>query len=235
MTDGKPILRMSGISKAFPGVQALDRVDLELRPGEILAVVGENGAGKSTLMKILSGLYGMDSGEILFNGEVVQISNPTIAQGLGISCIHQEFNLVPTTSIAENIFIGRLPRTRMGFLKTKELYSKTQRIIDLFGLHLSPQDLASSLSVAEQQVTEILKALAGESKVIIMDEPTSALSFNGAGSCSSSSARCENVECRSSTSRIDCRKYSSSLTASWCCGMERTRAACSFGMPASTP
>jgi len=174
----KPILRMKGISKAFPGVQALDNVELELYEGEILAVVGENGAGKSTLMKILNGVYKKDSGHIYFDSKEIDIINPAMAHDLGISSIYQEFNLIPTGNIAENIFIGRLPKNKMGLVNFKALYSKTKEIIDLFGLHLSPQDLISSLSVAEQQVVEILKALAYESKIIIMDEPTSALSFH---------------------------------------------------------
>ncbi len=175
------ILRMKGISKAFPGVQALDNVDLDLYKGEILAVVGENGAGKSTLMKILNGVYEKDSGSVYFDREEVNITDPAVAQNLGISSIYQEFNLVPTGNIAENIFIGRLPQNKLGFVKSAELYSKTKEIINIFGLHLSPRDLVSSLSVAEQQVVEILKALAYESKIIIMDEPTSALSFKETG------------------------------------------------------
>lgn len=176
--DRNPVLKMENISKSFPGVQALDNVDLVLHKREVLALVGENGAGKSTLMKILNGVYGKDNGSIYFDNKEVSISEPAMAQKLGISSVYQEFNLVPTGNIAENIFIGRLPKNKIGLIKSGELLTKTKEIIDTFDLHLSPQDLVSSLSVAEQQVVEILKALTYESKIIIMDEPTSALSFN---------------------------------------------------------
>jgi ABC-type sugar transport system ATPase subunit len=169
---------MEEISKSFPGVQALKNVNLMLYEREILALVGENGAGKSTLMKILNGVYEKDNGSIYFDNKEVSISDPAVAQNLGISSVYQEFNLVPTGNIAENIFIGRLPKNKIGLINSGKLLTKTREIINIFGLHLSPQDLVSSLSVAEQQVVEILKALTYDSKIIIMDEPTSALSFS---------------------------------------------------------
>jgi len=172
------IIYMKGISKSFPGVQALDKVDLELYKGEVLAIVGENGAGKSTLMKILSGIYDKDEGQIFVNGDEVKMTSPLIAQNLGISTIYQEFNLIPSRNVAENIYLGRLPKNGVGLVDYKMLHLKTKEIIDLFGLHLQTREMVANLSVAEQQVVEILKALAWDSSIIVMDEPTSALSFN---------------------------------------------------------
>lgn len=172
------ILQMEGISKLFPGVKALDNVHIELKKGEVLALIGENGAGKSTLVKILSGVYHKDAGRILFDGKEVDIRNPKISQDLGISIIYQEFNLVPTANVAENIFISQMPHNRVGWVNFKKLYSKTKEMIDRFNLEIDPHSIVSSLSVAEQQMVEILKALVFDAKIMIMDEPTSSLSFN---------------------------------------------------------
>lgn len=168
------LLRMVGVSKSFPGVQALDNVDLEVRAGEILGLVGENGAGKSTLMKILSGVYEMDSGKLFLEGEEVTITDPHQAQGLGITIIYQEFNLMPNLTVAENVFIGREPNTG-GFVRWAELQRQTKELTDKLGIDLPPTAVVRSLSVAQQQMVEIAKALSIKARIIIMDEPTSAL------------------------------------------------------------
>ena len=171
---GDVLLRMENISKAFPGVQALDNVNLEVRAGEIHGLIGENGAGKSTLMKILSGVYTKDSGRLYLNGQPVEILGPHHAQQLGIAIIYQEFNLMPNLTVAENVFIGREPN-RFHFIKWRDLHQQTQALMDLLGIHLSPMAVVRELSVAEQQMVEIAKALSIKARIIIMDEPTSAL------------------------------------------------------------
>lgn len=171
------LLEIKDISKGFPGVQALQGVTLELSRGEVLALVGENGAGKSTLMKILSGIYARDSGTIKVDGRDVHISNPRDAQELGISIIHQEMNLLPHLTVAQNIFIGRDPRIGP-FLKERALREQTKELLDRLGIALRPNDVVGSLTVAQQQMVEIAKALSFEStKILIMDEPTSAISM----------------------------------------------------------
>ena len=169
------LLRMQDVSKSFPGVQALDAVTLDVGHGEILGLIGENGAGKSTLMKILSGVYSMDSGAIYIDGEPVHIHNPHQGQQLGISIIYQEFNLMPNLSVMENIFVGR-EFGRYGLLDRATLRRQTQVLLDRLGVRLSPDSIVRDLSVAEQQMVEIAKALSLKVRVIIMDEPTSALS-----------------------------------------------------------
>ncbi len=166
---------MQDVSKSFPGVQALDAVTLDVGHGEILGLIGENGAGKSTLMKILSGVYPMDSGAIYIDGEPVHIHNPHQGQQLGISIIYQEFNLMPNLSVMENIFVGR-EFGRYGLIDRATLRRQTQVLLDRLGVRLSPDAIVRDLSVAEQQMVEIAKALSLQVRVIIMDEPTSALS-----------------------------------------------------------
>ena len=175
-TDG-PILEMRGISKRFPGVLALDGVDFDLHRGEVHVLLGENGAGKSTLIKILAGVYPKDEGEIIFKGQKVEISSPHQAQQLGISIIHQEFNLIPGLSVAENIFLGREPlaNRRLGWIDWAKLHRLCKKILDDLEMQISPRRLVSSLGVAQQQMVEVAKALSLEAEVIIMDEPTAAL------------------------------------------------------------
>jgi len=170
----QPLLRMEGISKQFPGVQALNRVSLEVYPGECLALVGENGAGKSTLMKILSGVYAPDEGRIILDGRPVTLSNPNQAQRLGISIIYQEFNLFPNLTVEENIFIGREPSTS-GFVRWTTLRQAATTLLARLGVTLDPGATVRDLSVAQQQMVEIAKALSYNSRIVIMDEPTSAL------------------------------------------------------------
>jgi ribose transport system ATP-binding protein len=170
-----PLLEVVGASKRFPGVQALDNVRLDLRHGEVLALVGENGAGKSTLMKLLSGIYQPDEGQFFLEGQQLEIGGPKHAQELGISIIHQEFNLMPDLTIAQNIFIGREPRAAGIFLSDRKLNQKASELFDRLGLALDPSLLVGSLTVARQQMVEIAKALSWNARVLIMDEPTAAL------------------------------------------------------------
>ena len=170
-----PLLHMAGIAKSFPGVQALSGVDLTVGRGEVHALLGENGAGKSTLLKILAGAQQPDAGRITFDGAEVRLANPHAAQQLGIVTIYQEFNLIPTLSIAENVFIGRLP-VRLGRVDGGELQRRTRSLIEEVGLAVDPRRLVSDLSVAEQQMVEIARALSMSAKLVVMDEPTSALS-----------------------------------------------------------
>lgn len=173
---GEMILQMKGISKAFPGVQALSNVDFELNSGEVHALLGENGAGKSTLMKILTGIYRKDEGTISYQGEEIEVPDPKTAQRLGISIIHQELNLAPDLTVAQNIFIGREPKKGFNFfLDEKQLIKRTQKLFDRLNISLNPREKVENLSVAKQQMVEIAKALSFDSKVLVMDEPTAAL------------------------------------------------------------
>jgi len=170
------LVEMTGISKSFPGVHALDDARFELRAGEVHALVGENGAGKSTLMKILAGIYHRDAGTIKFKGQEVEISSPRAAQDLGISIIHQELNLMGHLTVAQNIFVGREPRGRVPFvLDEKALNAKARGLFETLHLKLDPRARVSGLAVAQQQMVEIAKALSFSSDVLIMDEPTAAL------------------------------------------------------------
>src|SRR5277367_2777784 len=176
--DRKPersILKMSGVSKRFPGVLALEDVHLEVGQAEIHALLGENGAGKSTLLKVLSGAHSADSGKIELFGEPVSFASPHDAQRAGIVTIYQEFTLAPDMTIAENVFIGREPGSRL-FVSWRRLAEDTRAITDKIGLKRDPMTQVRDLSVAEQQLVEIARALSMRSKLIVMDEPTSALS-----------------------------------------------------------
>ena len=169
------VLRIENVSKAFPGVQALDRVNLEIERAEIHAVVGENGAGKSTLMKILSGVYAKDQGSIYLESVPVQIDSPLSAQHLGISTIYQELNLANNLSIGQSIFMGRFPTKGWGFIDWKKLSTMCRELFETVQLDVSPDIKVGTLPVAKQQLVEIAKALSFNSKILIMDEPTSAL------------------------------------------------------------
>jgi ribose transport system ATP-binding protein len=166
---------MRGIRKVFPGVVALDGVDLQLYGGEVHILLGENGAGKSTLMKILSGAYRKDAGEIVMRGQPVHIQSPADAIALGVRVIYQELNLVPHVSVAENIFLGAAPTRGFGWIDWRRLYAQTSELLQSLGLALPPDRLLSRLSLAERQMVEIAKALRDEASVLVMDEPTSAL------------------------------------------------------------
>jgi len=166
---------MRHIRKTFPGVVALDDMHLDLREGEVHVLLGENGAGKSTLMKILSGAYRKDSGQIFLRGEEVEIQGPKHAQKLGIGIIYQELNLVPYLTAGENVFLGREPRRIPGVIDQKALFAAAQEILDRLGLSINARTLVSELGVAEQQMVEVAKALSLNARILIMDEPTSAL------------------------------------------------------------
>ncbi|MCU0503145.1 MAG: sugar ABC transporter ATP-binding protein [Anaerolineae bacterium] len=167
---------MEGIEKTFPGVRALDQARFELRAGEVHALVGENGAGKSTLMKVLAGVYTKDAGRIHYQGKEVDIPNPRAAQHLGISMIHQELNLMPHLTLAQNVFIGREPRQGVRFvLDESQINAQTQALFESMHLKLDPRTKVADLTVATQQMVEIAKALSFDSQVLIMDEPTAAL------------------------------------------------------------
>jgi len=170
-----PVLEMTGIRKAFPGVVALDGVDLTLQAGEVHMLLGENGAGKSTLMKILSGAYRKDSGEIRMHGERVDIQSPRDALARGIRVIYQELNLVPQLSVAENIFLGDAPTRAGGFINWRALSEKTTSLLAELGLNLDARTPLYRLSLAQRQLVEIAKALRGAASILVMDEPTSAL------------------------------------------------------------
>jgi ribose transport system ATP-binding protein len=169
------ILEVENVSKSFPGVQALDRVSFDLRRGEVHALVGENGAGKSTLMKILSGVYQADEGEIRYKGKPVSFSDVTEASEAGIAIIYQELNLIPHLSVAANIFIGREPLTRFGTLNEKKMNADAVATLDRLNVSLDPTIKLNQLPVSKQQMVEIAKAISFDSEVLIMDEPTSAL------------------------------------------------------------
>lgn len=170
----KPLLRIERISKSFPGMRALDSVSMDLAAGEVHAIVGENGAGKSTLMKILSGVYVPDSGTIHLAGKQAHIGSPLQAQQLGISIIYQEFNLMPNLNVAANIFVGREP-TRAGMIDEQRMHREARVLLSALEQDLDTRTLVADLSVARQQMVEIAKALSLRARVLIMDEPTSAL------------------------------------------------------------
>lgn len=169
-------LQMSHITKRFPGVLALSNVDFALRKGEVHALLGENGAGKSTLMKILSGVYQPDEGDIIFEGQSVSFANPLSAQSAGITIIHQEFNLFPELTVEENIFIGReFCKNNRWCLDEKQQRQAAIDILQKLNLNISPETLVADLTVAQQQMVEIAKAISVNAKILIMDEPTAAL------------------------------------------------------------
>ena len=170
-----PLLEMRGITKKFPGVTALDAVDFELEKGEVHVLLGENGAGKSTLIKMLSGADSPDEGEILLDGEKVNISSSMEAQRLGIATIYQEFNLVPQLTVAENIFLGRQPR-RFCFVNRRKMRADTEELLERIKVRVKPGARVDSLGVAQRQMVEIAKALSLDARILIMDEPTASLS-----------------------------------------------------------
>ncbi|NYH20432.1 sugar ABC transporter ATP-binding protein [Paraburkholderia bryophila] len=171
-----PLISVRKLNKSFPGVRALHEVQLELMTGEVHALMGENGAGKSTLMKILAGVYTRDTGEILVDGQPVDFQSPRDAQAVGVGIIHQELQLMNHLSVAQNIFIGREPRGRLGvFLDEDKLNAQARDILARMHVNIDPRAMVGALTVAKQQMVEIAKALSFDSRVLIMDEPTSAL------------------------------------------------------------
>ncbi len=169
-----PVLRVRGMRKAFPGVQALSDASFDLQSGEIHALVGENGAGKSTLIKILTGVYPSDAGVIELDGSAISFGNPQAALRAGIAVIHQEFSLVPTLSTAANLFLGREQLTH-GFLDQRGEQEHARAVFAQLGVEIDPETMVRELTIAQQQLVEIARALAAEARIIIMDEPTAAI------------------------------------------------------------
>lgn len=178
--DTLALLKMKNISKTFPGVNALDGVDFELRYGEVHAILGENGAGKSTLIKVLGGIYAADGGEIFIDGKPVEIKNVEDAQKNGISIIHQELVLVPHMTVAENIFLGKEPMKGHLVMKNR-MYQSAQKLLDDYHIEVSANTLVRNLTIAQQQMVEIVKAISYNSKILVMDEPTSSISDKEVG------------------------------------------------------
>ncbi|MEY3677183.1 MAG: hypothetical protein RL351_410 [Actinomycetota bacterium] len=171
----KFIVEMKGITKRFPGVLALNDVKLNLRAGTVHSLMGENGAGKSTLMKILAGVYSLDEGQILIDGKPVSITDPRSGLDHGIAMIHQELSFIPELSAAENIYLGRELRNRAGLVSKRIMAEEAQKVFDRWGIKISSDTLMRDLSVAQAQMVEIAKAIAFDARIIIMDEPTSAI------------------------------------------------------------
>jgi len=173
----KTILELKSVSQYFPGIRALDRVDFRLEEGQIHALIGENGAGKSTLVKILTGIYRPTDGEFLLDGVPVHFRDPTESQAAGIAAIHQEAVMFPDLSVTENIWIGHQARTKVGFLDHRTMGRRTRELLAQLGLKVEPRTLVKDLTVAERHLVEIAKALSMDARIVIMDEPTSALSL----------------------------------------------------------
>ena len=171
---GEVILTMKDIDKSFPGVHALDHVDLEVRKGEVLALMGENGAGKSTLMKVLTGIYKKDSGTITYEGKEVEFTNTREAQDAGIVIVHQELNMLGHLTVAQNIFIGREPKKGLG-IDDKKMNEDAAKLFARLHIDIDPTEMMSNLTVGKQQMCEIAKAISHEAKVIVFDEPSAAL------------------------------------------------------------
>jgi len=174
----QPILEMKGIDKAFNGITVLHDVHFSIKKGEVHALMGGNGAGKSTLMKILTGVYSADSGEILIEGKPVSIRSYEDSQKNNISMIFQEFSLIPTLTVAQNIFLTREKKTSLGLLDDKDCEKKTEKLLEELGVDIKPTEIVQNLGVGYWQMTEIAKALSQEAKILIMDEPTSSLTKN---------------------------------------------------------
>lgn len=171
-----PLLQMRGITKSFPGVKALNGIDLDLATGEVLALLGENGAGKSTLIKVLGGAHVPESGSIEIDGTAVSISNPTESQRAGIGIIYQEFNLVPELTVRENIFLGQEGGS-LRWINARSEHDRAKKLFERLGVPIDPEARCGSLTVAQQQIVEIAKALSQNARIIVMDEPSAALTL----------------------------------------------------------
>ena len=174
------LLEMKGICKSFPGVKALQNVDLQLKAGEVHALLGENGAGKSTLIKVLGGIYHAEEGEIIIDGQKVNIDGVVAARHAGISIVHQELVLVPYMTVAENIFLGREPGTKMN-VDRRKMVEEAQKLLDTNEMHIDANMLVERLTIAQQQMVEIVKAISFNSKILVLDEPTSSISDKEVG------------------------------------------------------
>lgn len=176
----KYLLEMKGICKSFPGVKALQNVDLQLKAGEVHALLGENGAGKSTLIKVLGGIYHAEEGEIYIDGQKVNIDGVVAARQAGISIVHQELVLVPYMTVAENIFLGREPGKKMN-INRRKMSEDAQKLLDAYEMNIDADTLVERLTIAQQQMVEIVKAISFNSKILVMDEPTSSISDKEVG------------------------------------------------------
>ena len=177
MTAATSVLRLSGISKSFPGVQALSEVSLDLYAGKVTALVGENGAGKSTIVKVLTGIYQPDAGAILLDGQEMRFPSPQAASDAGVTAIHQETVLFDELSIAENIFIGHAPRGRFGLIDRAAMNDQARILLSRIGADLDPRVKLRDLGIASKHLVAIARALSIDARVVIMDEPTAALSY----------------------------------------------------------
>ena len=170
------LFRMEGITKTFPGVKALDNVSFSVDEGEVHGLVGENGAGKSTLMKVMSGVYQADEGRIFIRDKEVRIRNVAEAQDLGVAIIMQEMNLCPELTIADNIFLGRAPKIAGMFINEKKMHAEAKKILDDLGIDLNTYTAVKNLTIAQQQMVEIAKSISHNAQILVLDEPTAALS-----------------------------------------------------------
>ena len=221
------ILKLEHINKQYPGVRALDDVDFDVAAGEVRALLGKNGAGKSTLVKILSGAVTPDSGSILVDGKEVAISTPQDAFAQGISTVYQEMSLVPGLTVAENILLGRWPLSRtlgMSFIDRKQINVRAQAALDQLDVHINVNELVSRLNVAQQQLVEIAKAISFDPRVMVLDEPTSALPSEEVDTLHRVVRRLAEQGARLFMSRIACKKSHALPTASRCCAMAVTSA-----------
>ena len=174
----RPLLRAVGVGKAFVGNRVLDGVDLDVMPGEVHAIVGENGAGKSTLIKILGGVYQPDDGQLVVDGEARRFRSPREALSAGVVVIHQELSLAPSLSAEENIFLGRFPRNAFGVIDRGLMRARTRQVFEQLGITVAPQDIVATLSIAQQQMVEIAKAILADARILVLDEPTAVLDEN---------------------------------------------------------
>lgn len=178
--DNEYFLELKNISKSFPGVKALDNVSLAVRPGEVHALMGENGAGKSTIIKIICSVYKQDAGEVLLRGQNTRFENPSSVFHSGISVVHQERNLIPTFTVGENIMFDRIASAKNKMIDWKEVYTESQKYLNMVGLDISPYQNVESLSAGKKQMIEIARALAFDAKLLILDEPTASISIKEA-------------------------------------------------------
>ncbi len=175
--NSETILEMKGITKIFPGVKALDQVDFTLKRGEVHALLGENGSGKSTLIKVLGGIHRAEEGEIFIEGKKTAIENVHDADAVGVSIVHQELSFAPDMTVGDNIFMGKEPKGKLGFVHSKKIYEDSKRILREFGSDIDPDSKMNELSISRQQVVEIAKALSNNAKIVVMDEPSASLSL----------------------------------------------------------